>query len=439
MEYDTTLNRLLYKELLEWKASNNRKPLILYGVRQVGKTWLLNEFGKNEFKQTVYLNFDTDRKIHKYFEDNISPTEIIKGLELYFDKKFDTANTLFIFDEIQECQRAKDSLKYFNEAAPQYHIAAAGSFLGIASGKFPVGQVNELTLYPLTFTEFLEATGYRMLAETMREKLEKAPIDISAGLLIEKLKEYLVVGGMPEAVKTFAESGDYRKTRNVQEQILNNYSNDFSKHINAVNIPKVHMLWDSIPAHLSREKKKFIYKEIKTGARAAEFENAMHWLVSTGLVHKVHRVSNPQIPLLRSANREYFKLYMNDVGLLSAKTQIDISTLMMPGNNLFADFKGALTEQYVLQELKAHGNLPIFYWVNDSGIAEVDFLLQYKNEIIPLEVKSSDNTKAQSLAVYREKFKPKHAARISLKPYGNDKGLISVPLYMAGLFPYQFI
>ena len=438
MEPKITLTRLLYSSLLKWKISDKRKPLVLYGARQVGKTWLLNEFGKNEYKQTVYLNFDTNRKIHGFFTDNISPEVIIKGLEGYLDNKIDPANTLLIFDEIQECQRAKDSLKYFNENAPQYHIAAAGSFLGIATGKFPVGQVNELTLYPMTFIEFLEATGRSLLAETLRENPNVTQSSASHDLLSEKLKEYLFTGGMPEAVKAFAETGDYREVRNVQEQILNNYRNDFSKHINTTNIPKVHMLWDSIPVHLAREKKKFIYKEIKSGARAAEFENAMHWLVNTGLVYKVDRVANPQIPLSRNAEREYFKLYMHDVGLLSAKAQLDISVVSMPGNDVFADFKGALTEQFVLQELKACGNLPVFYWVNDSGKAEVDFLLQYKNEIIPLEVKSSVNTKSQSLSVYREKYAPKYSARVSLKPYGEDKGLFSVPLYTVGFFPDHF-
>jgi predicted AAA+ superfamily ATPase len=416
---------------LEWKYSLNHKPLVLYGARQVGKTWLLKEFGKNEFKRTIYINFDTDRKIHSFFKDDISPQFIINGLENYFNEKIEPANTLLIFDEIQECQRAKDSLKYFNEGAPQYYIAAAGSFLGIAGGKFPVGQVNELTLYPMTYYEFLEAAGRGLLAETLREKNIPA-LKASHELFIMMLRQYFFIGGMPEAVKTFTETGDYKAVRDIQEVILNNYKNDFSKHINAVNIPKVNMLFDSIPFHLAREKKKFIYKEVKAGGRASEYENAMNWLVSTGLVHKVDRTTEANIPLSRNIEREYFKLYMLDVGLLAAKASLDISTFMLSENMIFSEFKGAFAEQFVLQELKALSGFPILYWGNASGKAEVDFIIQYKNEIIPIEVKSSVNTKSQSLSVYIDKYHPDNIIRVSMKNYGSDGNFHSLPLYMIG-------
>ena len=423
--------RSIYNKLKEWKNSPVRKPLILYGARQVGKTWLLREFGSREFNRTIYLNFDTDHRIHSFFSDDISPPGIIRGLENHFNEKIDPSSTLLIFDEIQECQRAKDSLKYFNEDTPQYHIAAAGSFLGIAGGKFPVGQVNELTLFPMSFAEFLDATEHGILKETLLDKsLSFNDVSLSHDLFIRKLKEYLFVGGMPEAVKTFAETEDFNAVRNVQDTILNNYRNDFSKHISGINIPKVRMLWDSIPSHLAKEKKKFIYREIKTGGRASEFEDALNWLINTGLVYRIDRITDPKIPLSAYGERDHFKLYMIDTGLLAAKSLLDISCILDSGTSVFTEFKGALTEQYALQELIASGNLPVFYWGNSEGKAEVDFIVQHKNEIIPLEVKSSINTKSQSLAVYMEKYKPAYAVRSSLKKYGKDKQLFSVPLYM---------
>ena len=423
--------RSIYKDLIIWKNSLKRKPLILYGARQVGKTWLLREFGNSEFNKTIYLNFDTDHRIHSFFADNISPSGIIRSLENHFNEKIDPFSTLLIFDEIQECQRAKDSLKYFNEDAPQYYIAAAGSFLGIAGGKFPVGQVNELTLYPMSYVEFLDATEHNVLKETLLDKnLSFNDLSLSHDLFIRKLKEYYFVGGMPEAVKTFAETGDFNAVRKVQSIILNNYGSDFSKHISGINIPKVRMLWDSIPSHLAKEKKKFVYKEIKLGGRASEFEDAMNWLINTGLVYRIDRVTDPKIPLNAYGEREHFKLYMIDTGLLAAKSSLDIASILDPGTSIFTEFKGALTEQYALQELIASGSSPVFYWGNSGGKAEIDFLFQYKNKIIPLEVKSSFNTKSQSLAVYMGKYKPTYAIRSSLKKYSKDRQLFSIPLYM---------
>jgi predicted AAA+ superfamily ATPase len=249
-------------------------------------------------------------------------------------------------------------------------------------------------------------------------------------MLTEKLKEYLFIGGMPEAVKIFAETGSFTEVRRIQELILSNYKNDFTKHISAVNIPKVRMLWDSIPAHLAKEKKKFVYKEVKTGGRASQFENAMDWLVSTGLVYKINRTATPKIPLSAYEDRDHFKIYMLDMGLLGAKAGLDFSTLMSGDKTVFTEFKGALAEQFVLQEIKVLDNLPIYYWGNESGKAEVDFLIQYKNEIIPIEVKSSVNTKSQSLSVYMEKYQPAHAVRVSLKNAGITKNLLSIPLYL---------
>jgi len=284
------MERTAYSELLAWKSSKNRKPLILYGARQVGKTWLLKEFGKNEYKTAIYINFDKEPDAQKYFTGSISPNYIIAGLEDYSQKKIVPGETIIIFDEIQENQRAKDSLKYFNEDAPQYHIAAAGSFLGIAGGKFPIGQVDEITIRPMSFYEFLQARGDDILLNNIKS-LDRALFDLNSITAGPKLKEYMYVGGMPAVVKAFIESGNLHEARKEQAKILNNYKEDFSKHIKGTDIPKVRMIWDTIPLHLAKEKKKFMYKEIRTGARAAAYENALDWLVNTGLVYKVDRTN----------------------------------------------------------------------------------------------------------------------------------------------------
>ena len=435
---EAMIKRTIYKELLKWKASPRRKPLIMYGARQVGKTWLLNEFGRNEYKDTVYVNFDTDTSVHKYFADNIAPDNIIVGLEDHFGKKILPSDTLIIFDEIQENQRAKDSLKYFNEDAPHYHIAAAGSFLGIAHGKFPVGQVDEITLRPLSFYEFLEATGKSILLENIRN-FDKSVAPVIAVAAEPKLKEYMYIGGMPEAVNAYRETGALHETRRVQEKILNNYKNDFTKHIKGTDIPKVRMLWDTVPLHLSKEKKKFMYKEIKTGARAAAYENALDWLVNTGLVHKVDRISDARLPLAAYADREAFKIYMLDTGLLSAATGLDIKTFYEPDPLVFKEFKGAITEQFVLQELKtvsthSAGRPPVCYWGRDEGKTEVDFVIQWENEVIPIEVKSGIHKRSKSLEIYRELYNPARAVRTTLNNFGITDGLYSIPLYMIASF-----
>jgi len=421
--------RTTYNQLLEWKASPRRKPLLVYGARQVGKTWLLKEFGKNEYHDTIYVNFDTDIDIHKYFARNINPEQIIAGLEDHFRKKISCSDTLIIFDEIQENQRAKDSLKYFNENAPQYHIAAAGSFLGIAQGKFPVGQVDEITLRPLSFYEFLEATGKTELFQ----KLIKPDITMIPVLSISaetSLKEYMYVGGMPEAVNAWITSGVLHETRKVQDKILNNYRNDFTKHIKGNEIPKVRIIWESIPVHLSKEKKKFIYKEIRTGARAATYENALDWLVNTGLIYKIDRVSTARLPLAAYTDREAFKIYMLDTGLLAAAAKLDIKTFYETDPLVYKEFKGAITEQFVLQELKTIPGLPVYYWSREDSKSEVDFLIQWQNEVVPVEVKSGIHKKSKSLEIYRELNKPKHAVRATMNNYGVADSLFSVPLFM---------
>jgi predicted AAA+ superfamily ATPase len=424
------MEREIYTSLLAWKNSKDRKPLVLYGARQVGKTYILKEFGKNEYKNVLYLNFDTNKELHNYFANDISPKRIIDSLKALFKQEINADDTLLIFDEIQECQRAKDSLKYFNEDAPEYHITAAGSFLGIASGKFPVGQVDMLTLYPLSFFEFLKATDNNILLKSLQnDKFSNPAMHI---LAVEILKRYFYVGGMPEAVKIFAKTDDLMLTRQIQENILSSYKEDFFKHIKNSDIPKVRMLWDSIPIHLAKEKKKFVYKEIKQGGRAAEFENAMNWLVNTGLVYKISNTQEAKIPLVAYEKQDYFKIYMHDVGLLAAIAKLDIKTFFYAGHDVFREFKGAIAEQFVLQELKPK-NLPICYWSNSTGKAEVDFVIQYQDKILPLEVKSGENVKAKSLGVYMEKHKPQTALRTSLSNYGRNGNLTDIPLYAIGL------
>ena len=379
------------------------------------------------------VNFDTDPKVHKYFTDSIDPGYIIAGLEDHFGEKAVPHDTLIIFDEVQENQRAKDSLKYFNENAPQYHVTSAGSFLGIAQGKFPVGQVDEFTLRPLSFYEFLEASGKSLLLENIKN-FNKSMIPSVSITAEAKLKEYMYIGGMPEVVNVYVETGNLHETRKAQERILNDYKNDFSRHIKGTDIPKVRMLWDTIPVHLSKEKKKFMYKEIKTGARAAAYENALDWLVNTGLVFKVDRVTNAKLPLAAYSDLDAFKIYMLDTGLLSAATGLDIRTFYEPDPLVFKEFKGAITEQFVLQELKTLSRLPVFYWGRDEGKSEVDFIVQWRNEVVPIEVKSGIHKKSKSLEIYRELYNPARAVRTTLNNFGITKGLYSIPLYMIASF-----
>ena len=429
------MHRYAMAALKKWKKSANRMPLMLFGARQVGKTWLMKEFARSDYKQTVYLNFDDDLALGDYFQKNLDTKRIIAALAHHFNVEISPSDTLIIFDEIQECQRAKDALKYFTENAPEYHIIAAGSFLGVASGKFPVGKVDRLTVYPMSFYEFLEAIGRKKLVETVKEQ-DRTLLETVSGLFIDMLRTYFFVGGMPSAVAAYMKTQDFGEVRRIQNGILSDYKNDFSKHINASDISKVRMLWDSIQIHLSREKKKFMYKDIKTGGRASEFENAMDWLINTGLVYKIPRVLEPKIPLSRNEEREVFKLFLLDVGLLCAKTNVDMISCYTADSKIFSDFNGALAEQYVCQEIQAAHPNPLFYWGRDKGMAEVDFIMQYKNEIIPIEVKSAYNKRSLSLDVYIDLLKPKIAIRTSMRSIGSashgSSTLYSIPLYMIG-------
>ncbi|MCL2192557.1 MAG: ATP-binding protein [Treponema sp.] len=377
------MKRTLYGDLLAWKKSPDRKPLLLQGARQTGKTWLMEEFGRNEFKSVVALNFDRTPALSAYFNDDISPVHIIKILEQHFDVAINPTDTLVILDEIQESPRALNSLKYFCEEAPQYHIIAAGSFLGVAThGGFPVGKVDRLTLYPFSFLGFLNGIGKERYVDAILNQ-DFGLIRGTSGDYEKFLKTYFIVGGMPKAVAAYAARENMREVRGIQNDILADYRDDFSKHISPLNTPKVEMIWNSIPRHLSKEKKKFVYKELKEGARAYSYEDAMNWLFATRLVYKVARTAENKLPLASYADDRTFKLYMLDIGHFNAKSGLDISVMINPSDELFGIFNGAMTEQFVMQELIAAGHTP-YYWGREKGEAEVDFVIQWRNELVPV-------------------------------------------------------
>lgn len=422
--------RMAMEQLQKWKIKKRRKPLIIRGARQVGKTWLMKEFGASEYESAVYINFDNNERMKALFEGSLEVERLITGLELYAGHKIDPDNTLLIFDEVQEVPRALTSLKYFNEDAPQYQIVCAGSLLGVAlhqGTSFPVGKVEFLDLYPLSFFEFMMA----MDKERYVELLRKGDFDMATAFkqdYIELLKHYYYVGGMPEAVQAFADNRDFNEVREIQRRILEAYEQDFSKHAPNEAVPRIRMLWNSIPAQLAKENKKFIYGLIKEGARAKEYELAMLWLTDCGLVHKVHRVTTPSLPLKAYEDLKAFKLFLVDVGLLSCMVGLR-QDVLLDGNELFKEFKGALTEQYVLQQLKTIKDLNIYYWTADRGTAEVDFVIDNGSDVIPVEVKAEVNLQAKSLKVYRDKFQPKLSIRTSMADYKRDDWLLNLPLW----------
>lgn len=422
--------RCAIENLDKWKNSKNRKPLIIEGARQVGKTWIMKEFGKKSYNKTVYINFDSNVQMAELFSIDLNVERITMGLELYAGHKINPADTLIIFDEVQEVPKALSSLKYFYENAPEYHIVCAGSLLGIAlheGTSFPVGKVDFLKLYPLSFKEFLMAIGLERFAELL-DKKDYDMIKSFKQTYIDALKQYYYVGGMPEVVASFAEEKDFNEARKIQKRILTAYEQDFSKHAPKEIVPKIRMLWNSIPSQLAKENKKFIYGLIREGARAKEYETAIMWLSDCGLVHKVSRINAPNIPLKAYEDLKAFKLFIVDVGLLGAMVGLNQRTLLN-GNELFVEFKGALTEQYVMQQLAVSQDLGIYYYTNERNTCEVDFIVDNGDYIIPLEVKAEINLKAKSLKTYREKFKPEISIRSSMADYSEEVGLINLPLY----------
>ncbi|MGV8905229.1 MAG: ATP-binding protein [Acetobacterium sp.] len=424
------MDRQAMEQLHKWKQKKNKKPLIIRGARQVGKTWLMKKFGQKAYRQVVYINFDNNQQMKDLFEANMKIERIITGLELYAGHKISPENTLLIFDEIQEVPKALTALKYFNENAPEYQIICAGSLLGVAlhqGTSFPVGKVEFLDLYPLSFTEFMKAMG----KEQFVELIEKGDYELANTFkqeYIDLLKYYYFVGGMPEVVVSFADHQDFNEAREIQQRILIAYEQDFLKHAPNEVIPRIRMLWNSIPSQLTKENKKFIYGLVKEGSRAKDYEMAMLWLTDCGLIYKVQRVTKPGLPLKAYEDLKAFKLFLLDVGLLSCMVRLN-QTVLLDGNDLFKEFKGALTEQYVLQQLKTLNGIETYYWTNERGGAEIDFLVDNESNIFPIEVKAETNLKAKSLKTYYEKFNPKISIRTAMTDYKQEDWLINLPLW----------
>jgi hypothetical protein len=424
------MQRLLLQKLIHWKNKVDRKPLIIRGARQVGKTWLMREFGKSHYKNTAYVNFETALSLHGIFESGFETDKLIMALKIESGTDIIPGETLIVLDEIQECEAAITSLKYFQENANQYHIVAAGSLLGVALHKnrsFPVGKVDFLDLHPLNFSEFLLAVNEPQLLEL----LQNLNWDLITGFktkFIDLLKQYYFVGGMPEAVMTFINQKDFKKVREKQLNILSAYEQDFSKHAPHEIVPRIRLVWQSLPSQLAKENRKFIYGNLKKGARAREFELAIEWLTDAGIVHKVSKCNKPGFPLIAYEVLSDFKLFLLDVGLLAAKGNLDIQTLI-EDQSLFEEFKGAITEQYILQQLKSIDQLPVYYWSAEKATAEIDFVIQYQNKIIPIEVKSTENLKAKSLKTYHQKYNPETSIRTSLSDYRKEEWLVNLPLY----------
>lgn len=430
------MERFILKDLLKWKNSKHRKPLILKGVRQVGKTWILKEFGRKHYENVAYFNFDENEEYKQFFETTKDVDRILQNLIFASGQKIQKGSTLVIFDEVQDCPKVINSMKYFCENAPQYHIACAGSLLGIALSKpssFPVGKVDFLQINPMTFTEFLIANGDRNLVEYLEsiETLDFIP-QAFCNPLYEKLKMYYVTGGMPEPVLMWTEDRDMEAMQSALSNIIEAYERDFGKHPDVKEFPKISMIWKSIPSQLARENKKFIYKVVKEGARAREYEEALQWLVDANLVSKIYRSSTPRLPISAYDDLTAFKIYVVDVGILCRLAQL-APTAFIEGNRLFTEFKGALSENYVLQSLKNQFEVTPRYWSQVNPPYEVDFLIQRENDIFPVEVKSETNIESRSLKKYKEKFsnETKLRIRFSMDNLKMDGDMLNIPLFMA--------
>jgi len=421
--------REAYTLLLNWKKKHNRKPLIIQGARQVGKTWLMKEFGRNEYSQTAYFNFESTKELQTIFNRGFDTKQILSVLNILVGFTIKSEDTLIIFDEIQECPEAITALKYFQENSPEYSIFAAGSLLGVSihhGVSFPVGKVEFMLLHPFSFYEFLNALGKMDLLNTLQSGEEKL-IEIFNAQYIELLKQYYFIGGMPEAVKEFVDNKDYNKVRIIQQNILDAYENDFSKHAPIAQLPRIRMIWQSIVGQLAKENSKFIYNILRSGARAKDFELAIEWLKDAGLIHKVTRISKPGLPINSYADWSDFKIYLSDVGLLCAMGGLT-PEILLKENDLFLEFKGIISEQFILQQLVSQ-SYQAFYWNPENARSEVDFVIQKDNIVIPIEVKSATNLKSRSLRVYFEKYQPKVCIRTSLSGYQKQDWVQNIPLY----------
>lgn len=424
------MKRFILEELIKWKNSKYRKPLILKGARQIGKTYILKQFGKENYEDIAYFNFDHDEDLQNLFESSKNPQRILEQLTFIYKKEIKPEKTLIIFDEIQECPNALNSLKYFQEEVNEYHIVCAGSLLGIrlSHTSFPVGKVEFLNMYPMTFSEFLIADNCENLVEYMKsiKSIEKIP-DIFFNQLEEKLKAYFIIGGMPEAVQVWVNEKNIELVERVQQNILKAYESDFSKHTQNNEANKISLIWNSIPSQLAKENKKFLYQTIKEGARAREYEGALNWLNDANLIYKVYNVTKTDLPLIAYNDLSAFKIYMNDVGLLRNMANLD-SRIVIEGDRLFEEFKGAFTENYVLNMLTTKFDKVPNYFAFDRH--EIDYIIQYQNKIIPIEVKANKSINNVSLTRYNEKYKNDLSIRFSMRNLSKDGNIINIPLSM---------
>lgn len=426
------MKRDIYKQLLAWKSGDRRKPLLMRGARQTGKTYIIKEFGECEYDKYIYCNFESDPNLAGFFKGSLKPAAILENLSLYLGQPVRKGKDLLVFDEIQACGDALSSLKYFCEEENDIHIAAAGSLLGVKladSGSFPVGKVTIMDLYPMTFFEFLEAAGYVRYRELLEGQSDPEPFSEPIHQdLVALLRKYYYVGGMPEAVKVFFETNDLAEVRTIHNDIITSYTLDFAKHIQPADIPKVTLIWESIPSQLAKENKKFIFSALKKSARAREYENALQWLLDIGLVYKACSVTSSRLPLKRYANQDIFKIYLLDVGLLGALAGLP-TDIVIRGDDLFHEYSGSFTENYAAQQLKAVYGKELYYWKSKGGMAELDFLYESGKQVYPLEVKAGINPKSKSLRSYDNQFSPSVLLRSSLLNLRKDGSICNIPLY----------
>jgi uncharacterized protein len=434
------MKRTLYQHLLDWKKSDRRKPLLLQGARQVGKTWLINAFGSSEYKDYVYLNFELDPGLKTLFAGDLTPKSIIHNISLYIGRKIESVDTLICFDEIQAAPEALTSLKYFYEQAPEYHLIAAGSLLGVQVGKqgsFPVGKVNFKVMYPLSFAEYLEARGEELLVNQLSNAQNISPVpEVIHEKLLSHLKMYLFLGGMPEVVQDYLDNRDIVSVRVIQNEILEAYLRDFSKYTDPSQAVRTTELWQSVPYQLAKENKKFKYSDVRAKARASTFEQTIEWLKNAGLIHLVYNIRAPKLPLAGYADYAKFKVYLLDTGLLAAMLNLSSGIIVKP-SELFSEYNGAFIENFVANELVKLGNKELYYWTSRSS-AEVDFIIQLANELYPLEVKSGTSRNMKSLRSYAGKYLPRQIFRISPRNFIEDKEFCNIPLY-AAFTVYQVI
>jgi len=426
------MQRNLMQDLLVWKNDPRRKPLILQGARQVGKTWLLKEFGSREFSDLAYVRLEDNAAMQSLFDGSLDPQRLITGLSAYLKRPI-TNDSLIVLDEVQAVPRALTALKYFCEEMPSQAIAVAGSLLGVAlhSGvSFPVGKVDFLELFPMTFEEFLLALGHSDLTSFIRS-MDFEMIAVFAEQLTDLLKRYYYIGGMPEAVLEYSQTNDFIRVRKIQHSILNTYAGDFSKHASKDATEKCRQVWQSVPRQLAKENRKFVYGTVKQGARGRDYEAALQFLSDNGLVHRVWRVAKPGIPLEFYKNADAFKLYLNDIGLLGAMTDLDASSII-DGNRMFEEFKGVYAEQFVCQELTAECGYHLYYWSAEKSSGEIDFLLQSQGNVYPIEVKASENLRSKSLASFCQKYDLQTGIRLSLSGYRDEGWMRNIPLYATG-------